>query len=47
MKTQTFGNKRQAEAFAKEVRGFVEGPFVNDKLHSSYIVFYKGGKTNG
>ena len=47
MKTQTFGNKRQAESFAKDVKGFVEGPFIDDKLHSNYIVFYRGGKTHG
>lgn len=45
MKTQTFGNKRLAEAFAKDVRGFVEGPFINDRLDSNYIVFYKERRT--
>lgn len=47
MKTQTFGNKRQAESFAKDVKGFVEGPFIDGKLHSSYTVFYRGGRQNG
>lgn len=44
MKTKQFNNKSQAYAFARDVRGFVEGPFVDEKLNNNYIVFFKGTK---
>lgn len=45
MKTKPFHNKRMADAFAKDVRGFVEGPFIDEHLEQTYIVFYKERRT--
>lgn len=42
MKSKLFRNRQQAQAFAKDMNGFVEGPFIDDKLKSEYVVFYKG-----
>lgn len=42
LKSKVFKNRQQAFAFAKDMRGFVEGPFIDNKLNSEYVVFYKG-----
>lgn len=47
MKAKEFHSKQQAQAFAQDVRGFVEGPFINEHLENQYIVFYKGGSNYG
>lgn len=39
--TRTFGSYADANRFSKEVGGYVEGPFFDDKLNREYIVFYK------
>jgi hypothetical protein len=39
--TRTFRSKEEAQNFAKTVRGFIEGPFIDEKLEASYIVFFK------
>ena len=42
MKSMLFRNRKQAQAFARHMNGFIEGPFIDDKLKSEYVVFYKG-----
>ena len=42
MKSMLFRSRKQAQAFAKCMNGFIEGPFIDDKLKSEYVVFYKG-----
>ena len=42
MKSMLFRNRKQAQAFAKRMNGFIEGPFIDDKLNLEYVVFYKG-----
>lgn len=41
MTTRTLHSKEEAQAFAKTVHGFIEGPFINEKMETSYIVFFK------
>lgn len=41
MKAKPFSNKRQAYAFAKDVKGFVE------ELNCNYIVLYKERRRYG
>lgn len=41
MKTANFFRKKDAFDFAKEVHGFVEGPFFDDELNRTWMVFYK------
>ena len=41
MKSANFKRKADANNFAKEVHGFVEGPFIDDNLDYTYTVFYK------
>ena len=37
-----FRSRKQAQAFARRMNGFIEGQFIDDKLKSEYVVFYKG-----
>ena len=39
MKSKEFNRKADAVEFAKEVNGFCEGPFLDDKMHAEWIVF--------
>lgn len=39
--TKTFGSYAEANQFSKEAGGYIEGPFIDDKLNREYIVFYK------
>ena len=41
MKTKIFTNYKEAKDFAVKVKGFIEGPFIDDRLNKEYIVFYK------
>ena len=45
MKTKQFTKRQQAQAFANDVKGFVEGPFINEHLENQYIVFYNERRT--
>lgn len=35
-----FDSKREANTFAQEVRGIIEGPFYDFDANTEYIVFY-------
>lgn len=39
-----FESKKEAFEFAKEVKGVVEGPFIDDEMNVEYEVFYKPKK---
>jgi hypothetical protein len=39
--TKKFGSYADANRFSKEVGGYVEGPFFDDKLNREYMVFCK------
>lgn len=39
--SKNFDSYARAEGFAKITGGFIEGPFIDDKLNREYIVFYK------
>lgn len=39
--TKKFGSYADANRFSKEVGGYVEGPFFDDKLNLEYMVFCK------
>ena len=41
MCVEYFESKKEAFEFAKEVKGEVEGPFIDDELNEQYEVFYK------
>lgn len=40
MKSMMFKNRQQAQKFANDMNGYIEGPFIDDKLQTEYIVFY-------
>lgn len=44
MKSKEFNRKADAVEFAKEVKGFCEGPFLDDKMNAEWIVFWKEEK---
>lgn len=44
-KTKKFNNRKQAMDFASVVRGFAEGPFIDENLEQTFIVFYKERRT--
>ena len=44
MESKKFKNHQEAKEFAKEVGGFVEGPFIDEKLYVEWFVFYKEEK---
>lgn len=43
-RSKHFDSKKEAFEFAKKVRGFVDGPFIDWNLNANYIVFYKEEK---
>lgn len=44
MKSKEFNRKADAVEFAKEVKGFCEGSFLDDKMNAERIVFWKEEK---
>lgn len=39
--SKSFESYLEAIEFSKSVKGYVDGPFLDDKLNREYIVFYK------
>jgi hypothetical protein len=38
---KTFYDEESAKVFVKKNQGFIEGPFIDEKLEVSFIVFFK------